>query len=200
MKVFLLTDSLFLKTGPVISYFLYIKHPEKQKYLLFAIKALALTLSFQILHPQNLFSLSLSLSKSETWRFQRGSLISSKKKMSWLLLYRRWKLGFLVTVETHDTASFQELSLIRVWTVSAGTRTIIITTTLRVVITINTLFRLRDLLCPEGSMIWDSIINSLISWIRVSSARNHLVITETSTCTGKIYTSDLISIFYFSSK
>ena len=97
MKVFLLTDSLFLKTGPVISYFLYIKHPEKQKYLLFAIKALALTLSFQILHPQNLFSLSLSLSKSETWRFQRGSLISSKKKMSWLLLYRRWKLGFLVT-------------------------------------------------------------------------------------------------------
>ncbi|KAH0938878.1 hypothetical protein HID58_006339 [Brassica napus] len=32
-------------------------------------------------------------------------------------------------------------------------------------------------------MISDSIIDSLISWIRVSSVRNHSVITETSTCT-----------------
>ncbi|XP_009128930.2 FCS-Like Zinc finger 1 [Brassica rapa] len=61
MKVFLLTDSLFLKTGPLISYFPYIKPPEKQKCLLFAIKALALTLSSQIL-PTKPLSLSLSLS------------------------------------------------------------------------------------------------------------------------------------------
>jgi hypothetical protein len=58
--------------------------------------------------------------KKKKWSFHRESLISlrKKKKRIWLLLYQKWKLGFLVTIiivitmEIPKTVSFlQAVSL-----------------------------------------------------------------------------------------